>query len=700
MHFWSARYRYFKFVVYYNRRRLISTVLQKGLLQDPSASNTHSEFVDVSSHTDFPKNPDVLKSWLTFCRKNNNDKIKPYQKSVICNEHFKEEDIQGGLQFQMGLCSKRTLRPGAVPCINKNDMSEAERENSEKRKNKLLVAELLEEAEAREAAEASGEITIAPDFVRNTGIVSVPDFVSATGNAFVPFTPAPTDTDPLAEEQSEADISTSSSRKDVTLINKNKCRTCSRPFVVDENAKDLCNEENAVMLYHIEVITGIWIQCNDEISRFMCSKCVDKLRTAIEFREICIRTELLLTGGDDVELPENDMELCDSDKGEAQLIDHIKEEEFISVFPGEEEDGLTTVIEPLSGSVTKKIGQVLHPAAVDSSSLALGAQIYEDLLNEYLGKEKKPRPKQKTAINPNGKEEDTTTKSKVDNNSKRPSVRQRQKKPGEPAPKRTRRTKEEKNRIRREQIRAMPLNHVCDQCGASFRVRCNLTIHMLRHTHTKNYECPECPKKFYDAYMRNMHIRVRHKGELPFVCNYCPQAFSSSNTRYLHEKNVHGASPRIHRNVNKSNPWNERKASKTQPDSLPKETVRNFCMYCDKSYATKYALNGHINQHLGLTPYKCKKCDMRFATPQAKKKHEMRHDSKRPFECDICLKGFYTRTKLKEHERIHTGERPYRCDLCDAYFRYKFNLHSHQFSKMHKDNLKKAQSEKIIEDSS
>jgi len=51
----------------------------------------------------FPKNPDVLKSWLTFCRKNNTDKLKPYQKSVICNEHFKEEDIQGGLQFQMGL---------------------------------------------------------------------------------------------------------------------------------------------------------------------------------------------------------------------------------------------------------------------------------------------------------------------------------------------------------------------------------------------------------------------------------------------------------------------------------------------------------------------------------------------------------------------------------------------------------------------
>ncbi|KAM8703763.1 hypothetical protein ACLKA7_008400 [Drosophila subpalustris] len=583
----------------------------------------------------------------------------------------------------MGLCSKRTLRPGAVPCINKNDISEAEREKSEKRKNKKLVAELLEEAEAREAAEASGAITIAPDFVRNTGIVSVPDFVSATGNAFIPFTPAPSETDPLAEEQLEANNATKNSKNNVTLINEKKCRTCSRLFVVDDKSKDLSDKENAVMLYHIEVITGIWIQCYDAISRFMCSHCVDDLRRAIEFRETCIRTELLLTGGDDVDLPENGIELCDSDKVESQTTDDIKEEDFISIFPAEGEHGQTTVIEPLSRSETKITGQVLHPAVADSSSLALGAQIYEDLLNEYRGKERTPRPKQKKAAIPNVQ-----------------SVKQRKQIPREPVPKRTKRTREEKNRIRREQIRALPLNHVCDQCGASFRVRCNLTIHMLRHTRTKNYPCPECPKQFYDAYMRNMHIRVRHRGELPFVCNYCPKAFGSSNTRYLHEKNVHGASPRIHRNVNKLNQRIELKESQSQPESVPKEYARHSCIYCDKSYATKYALNGHINQHLGLTPYKCKFCDTRFATPQAKKKHEMRHDSKRPFECDICLKGFYTRTKLKDHERIHTGERPYRCDICDAFFRYKFNLHSHQFSKMHKDNLLKAQQEKIVEDSS
>lgn len=134
--------------------------------------------------------------------------------------------------------------------------------------------------------------------------------------------------------------------------------------------------------------------------------------------------------------------------------------------------------------------------------------------------------------------------------------------------------------------------------------------------------------------------------------------------RYIyiyHCRKVHGATPRIHRNLTKMNKKLDMRGDNQEPgEQRPKENVRHYCGYCDKSYATKYALNGHINAHIGVKPFKCKLCDMRFPDPQAKKKHEMRHDSKRPYECDICLKGFYTRTKLKEHERIHTGERPYR----------------------------------------
>lgn len=248
----------------------------------------------------------------------------------------------------------------------------------------------------------------------------------------------------------------------------------------------------------------------------MCPTCVDNLRIAIEFRETCIQTELQLASGDNIPIQ------ADVEEFEPHLkSDNDNKDDFVSVFPADGENGQTTVVESLSHARANQIVQGLHPAAADPNSIALGAQIYEDLLNEYKGNDKSVRPKTRKITVIRGKE-------------KKP----KRLRPSEPKPKREKRTKEEKNRIRREQIRALPLNHVCDQCGASFRVRCNLTIHMLRHTQTKNYKCPECPKQFYDAYMRNIHIRVRHRGELPFVCNYCPKAYGSSNTRYLHEKYV------------------------------------------------------------------------------------------------------------------------------------------------------------------
>lgn len=251
----------------------------------------------------------------------------------------------------------------------------------------------------------------------------------------------------------------------------------------------------------------------------MCSNCVHNLRTAINFRETCIRTEVELAG--DTIIKENDTDTWNANDSEIVQISENSVKDYVTIFPAEDQNGQTTVVEPmpLPLETAQQIIQPVYTSAADSNSIALGAQIYEDLLNEYRGKDRIARPRQRKV---------TITRTKV--------VRKRKRKPRDPKPKRPKRTKEERNRIRREQIRAMPLNHVCDQCGASFRVRCNLTIHMLRHTRTKNYPCPECPKKFYDAYMRNIHIRVRHRGELPFECNFCRKAFGSSNTRYLHEK--------------------------------------------------------------------------------------------------------------------------------------------------------------------
>lgn len=69
----------------------------------------------------------------------------------------------------------------------------------------------------------------------------------------------PSENDPLAEELEEMHTSTKVNERVQSPNIQKKCRTCYRQFVIDEKAKDLCEEQNAVMLYHIEVITGIWV---------------------------------------------------------------------------------------------------------------------------------------------------------------------------------------------------------------------------------------------------------------------------------------------------------------------------------------------------------------------------------------------------------------------------------------------------------
>lgn len=156
-------------------------------------------------------------------------------------------------------------------------------------------------------------------------------------------------------------------------------------------------------------------------------------------------------------------------------------------------------------------------AAQDPLSVALGAKIFKELLDQYTGKEKaRLRKGAPIASKPKAKE----------------------KAAGEQKPKRSAnpKTKEERNLIRRAQLRAKPPNFVCDQCGQAFRMSHNLRIHMLRHTRTKNYQCTECPKTFYDAYMRNMHIRIRHRGETPFACGFCSETFAYPGARQKHER--------------------------------------------------------------------------------------------------------------------------------------------------------------------
>ncbi|KAH8292552.1 hypothetical protein KR054_012604 [Drosophila jambulina] len=589
----------------------------------------------------FPKTPELFNRWLSFCSGSENAlKVK---NPCICIEHFRDEDIEGSIKFEMGLAKKRTLRPGAVPCINKSQESPSEKarlERSRRRSNHKLVAELLLEDEARSSAVPT------PNYVRlSTGIASAPPFVSTK--------PAE---DVLPSIIVEVDPLVAAAKAET----RDRCRTCYKEFVVDENAKDLFDPANSVLIFHIEVISGVWIKNIEGEPQLICPACQMSLQMAIEFREMCIDIELSLSQPKLEVDKEPDLDFVQEETSELDMYSGSEYSNLDEYSPEElelNESLPSTDVKPELEAESPELG------SKDPLSVAPGATIVKDLISQYTGKSTSKSKKEST----------TELKSNaVDCEAK---------------PKRTAnpRTKEERNLIRRAQIRARPTNFVCDQCGQAFRMAHNLQIHILRHTRTKNYQCTECPMTFYDAYMRNIHIRIKHRGETPFGCRYCKATFAYAGKRQKHESGVHGAPPR-------------RIVKRINPQPMPSSKTRFQCELCDKHYASKYALAWHVKSHTDAGAYKCQLCDKSYSDPATLKRHEITHEDKRPLQCEVCLKGFYQQTKLREHELIHTGERPYRCEICDVHFRYKYNMKVHANSKMHQENLTKAQqSNQIVE---
>ncbi|XP_034665070.1 zinc finger protein 62 homolog isoform X3 [Drosophila subobscura] len=598
----------------------------------------------------FPKNADLAKQWLSFC--GNKDALNMKNASV-CMKHFKDDDIVGALKFELGLAKKRTLRPGAVPCIQleSESMSEkARKERNQKRENQKLVAELLADAEVK-----PDDIEPTPSYVRyNTGIASAPAFVTPPKieiNSFVD------EDDPLSGDAKQAYLKTQ-------FI---KCRTCYRDFELDAGCEDPFDNTNSVLLFRIEVICGVWLSNIEGGPRYICPDCVLCLNTAIDFRERVISTEVMLTQG---------MPVCDkpelvTTEPEEPLGNSVAEWSPIGMAEDDgEHDILDDSYSPIESpnkidkiEILESIEEDANKAPADPLSVARGAKILDELISEFTGNDK-PKTERSKKETPAAK----PAKAKAKEQHKKTTIR--------PTRQANPKSQIERNRIRRAQLRKKPPSHVCDQCGQVFRMTHNLQIHMLRHTRTKNFHCPECPMTFYDAYMRNIHIRVRHKGELPYVCRYCPERFAYAGKRQLHEGKVHWAAPR--------QKWN-------RINSAPKKRAptRHFCQLCDKSYISKYALAWHVKSHEDANAFKCQQCDKSYSEPAKLRRHELTHQEK-PLQCDVCLKGFYQRCKLKDHELIHTGERPHRCEICNVNFRYKTNLKVHANTKMHQDNLEKA----------
>lgn len=117
------------------------------------------------SFFNFPTNPEVRKKWVSFCRR---EKTFIPTKSYICMLHFKEEDIENNLKYEMGMyernqgsilfiwslkgfSKKRLLKRDAVPTFDPSlvenvDLDAQRASRIEKLHNKKLVNSILKES--------------------------------------------------------------------------------------------------------------------------------------------------------------------------------------------------------------------------------------------------------------------------------------------------------------------------------------------------------------------------------------------------------------------------------------------------------------------------------------------------------------------------------------------------------------------------
>ncbi|EDX12522.1 gastrula zinc finger protein 5-1 [Drosophila simulans] len=454
-----------------------------------------------------------------------------------------------------------------------------------------------------------------------------------------------------------------------------QCRTCFRIISRHEDAQDLYDRVNMALLHNIKVITGVWIQQGvKELPHHICASCQETLNKSVEFRAKCQQVDKKLR---------QTTEKCNMQMGDEEMeseLENVLYEE--SAQQAKELQGLQNFSSELWSDSEGALDEEDFPLDAEPTQFSLSEEeldLDRDTEEEFALEQNKSFNEIISIRKCKTKEEI----GKVDHGAKVYKVvlgeynsqKETTPKYSLPLPKRPqlRVSPEEKKRRRRERIQAKPLNYVCDKCGHSFRQRSQLEMHLLRHNRAKNFECPECPKKFYDLYTRNIHVRAMHKGEHPFPCNHCNESFANASSRHRHERDVHGAGNRI----------------RTRTKSKEEGPSRHYCTMCTKSYTSKNGLVLHMNFHNGSRPFQCKICQMKFADPSAMKRHQALHD-KFPIRCDICQKGFLLRSQLIKHQDVHTGMRPYRCEVCDVHYRHRYNLNKHKTTDLHRDNMQKA----------
>ncbi|XP_061398303.1 gastrula zinc finger protein XlCGF57.1-like [Musca vetustissima] len=217
------------------------------------------------------------------------------------------------------------------------------------------------------------------------------------------------------------------------------------------------------------------------------------------------------------------------------------------------------------------------------------------------------------------------------------------------------------------------LPYKCELCDQAFPVESHYKDHLNMHKGYKKHKCEQCDKSFPNSTALKDHERS-HTGECPYLCSHCGKSFKTSNILRQHlqrhgEKNFQcpECPMRFYVKVN------------LQKHMCTHSKEKPFvCDTCGSSFTRGDSLKAHRFKHTGERPFKCEECNMSFVFKRHLLRHKVTHTGEKKHMCTYCDRAYAASGDLVKHLRTHLGEKTYLCDECPQAFKYHLDLRDHK----------------------